>query len=229
MDFSGPGQADFANVQSLNNAFLKHVLRPVGGKHLRQSLSPILEPLMAALTDQQARRLSKVPFLLFSLRERDDMYWNRVFADDPTGDLFAATRPPSDEVGQLVSAALGFLWQLSGNNPYAARVASGASVNWCERLADRTLLCLLQRTAGRGDLLMLRFAENDHLWRKLLVAGISSEQEVRVAAQQCALQTMLTNAQSSDYRSMSAAACSTASPSLQVAEGPRPSRSNKKL
>lgn len=229
MDFSGPEPADFANVQSLNDAFLKHLRRPAAGKQLRQGLSPALQPLLAALTDQQVRRLSKVPFLLFSLRERDDSYWSRVFADDPTGDLFAATQSLADDGGQLVAAALGFLWQLSSSNPYAARVASGASVNWCERLADSTLFCLLQRTVGRGDLLVLRLADNNNLWKKLLAAGISSERDVRLAAQQCALQTMLTTAQSSEYRPVSAAACSAASPTLQVAERPGLSPRGKKL
>jgi hypothetical protein len=229
MNFSGPEPADFANVRSLNAAFLKHLRRPASGKSLRESLSPVLEPMMAALTDLQIRRLADAPFLLFSLRERDDVYWNRLFADDPTADLFTPERSKSDEGGQLVTAALGFLWQLSNSNPYAARVASGASLNWCERLADSTLLCVLQRTSGRRDLLTLRLADNDDLWKKLLVAGISSEREVRMAAQQCALQTMLTSAQSSDYRRLPAAACNAPAPSLQVAEGPESTRRSKKL
>ena len=229
MDFSGPEPADFANVRSLNAAFLKHLRRPASGKSLRESLSPVLEPMMAALTELQIGRLANVPFLLFSLRERDDAYWSSLFADDPTGDLFAPEQSMPDESGQLLAAALGFLWQLSNSNPYAARVACGASLNWCERLADSTLLCVLQRTSGRDDLLVLRFADNDDLWKKLLVAGISSEREVRIAAQQCALQTMLTNAQSSDYRHLPAAACNARAPSIQVADRPESTQRSKKL
>lgn len=219
MDFSGPEAADFANVQSLNTAFLKYLCQPVSGKHLRRQLSPALEPLVAGLTTLQVRRLAEAPFLLFSLRERDDAYWSELFTGDPTRDLFAAAQSPPHDSGQLVAAALGFLWGLSKRNPYAARVTSGASLNWCERLADCTLLQLLQITAGSGDLLVLRLADNDDVWRKLLVAGISSDRDVRAAAQQCALQTMLIYTRSSAYRRVAAAACSVPAPSLRVAEG----------
>jgi hypothetical protein len=229
MEFRGPEPADFANVRSLNRAFLKLICRPTGGKRLRRQLSPLLEPLMAGLTTMQIQRLANAPFLLFSLRELGDVYWSEIFADDPTGDLFTPLGQPSPESGQLIAAALGFLWQLSSGNPYAARVVSGASLSWCERLSDVTFLKLIQCTAGRDDLLVLRHADNDNLWRKLLIAGINSEPEIRTSAHQCALQTMLTTAQSSANRPLSAAACRGPAPTLQVAEGPRPPACRKKL
>ena len=229
MQFRRPEPADFANVHSLNHAFLKHLCQTTGGKCLRRQLSPALEPLMAGHTTMQIQRLAKAPFLLFSLRELDDAYWSDIFADDTTGDLFTPLERPSAECGQLVAAALGFLWQLSARNPYAVRLLSGASLSWCERLSDATLVRLLQRTAGRGDLLVLRLADNNNIWRKLLVAGISSEPEVRAAAQQCALQTMLTNAHSTPYRELPVAACRMPAPSSQVAEGARTPSRRKKL
>ncbi len=228
MEFRGPEPVDFANVHSLNKAFLKHLCRSNDGERLRRQLSPQLEPLVAGLTGLQIRRLAKAPFLLFSLRELDDDYWSDIFADATTGDLFTPHEQPSTESNQLVAAALAFLWQLSTRNPYAVRILSGASVSWCERMSDVTVVGLLQRTSGRGELLTLRLADNDYLWRKLLTAGISSETEVRAAAQQCALQTMLTYAQTTPYRALSAAACRVPVPSIQVAEGPRrPARRKK--
>jgi hypothetical protein len=229
MEFRGPEPADFENVHSLNKAFLKQLCLPIAGKRLCGQLSHALELLIAGLTDLQIRRLAEAPFLLFSLRELDDAYWSEIFADDPTSDLFAPPGQPTPESEQLMAAALGFLWQLSSRNPYAARVVSGASLSWCERLSEVTLFRLLQRTAGRDDLLVLRLADNDNLWKKLLVAGISSEPEVRAAAQQCVLQTLLTNAQSNSYRSLSAAACRVPAPALHVSEGPRIPARRKKL
>jgi hypothetical protein len=229
MEFRGPEPADFANVRSLNKAFLKQLSLPTAGKRFCGQLSLALEPLMAGLTALQIQRLAKAPFLLFSLRELDDVYWTTIFADDPTGDLFTPPGQPAPESEQLIAAALGFLWQLSSRNPYAARVVSGASLSWCERLSEVTLFHLLQRTAGRDDLLILRLADNDNLWRKLLVAGISSEPEVRAAAQHCVLQTMLTNTQNGSYRALSAAACRVPAPALHVAEGPRIPARRKKL
>lgn len=229
MEFSSPEPADFVNVQSLNHAFLKYLRRPGSGERLRQQLPPTLEQLLAGITDLQIRRLAKTPFLLFSLRERDDAYWSGLFSEDKTADLFTPMQSLSDEAGQIVAATLGYLWQLSRRNPYAVRVASGASQNWCEQLSDCTLLYLLQCAAGRSDLLVLRLADNEELWRKLLGAGISSEQDIRVAAQHCALQTMLTDAQGTAYQRLPAAACGARVPSLQVAEGSNPRSRRKKL
>jgi hypothetical protein len=218
MDFSGPEPADFTNVMALNKAFLKYLCRTDSGRNLRRMLSSEIEPLVAALTATQISRLSEAPFLLFSLREFDDACWRELFAHDPNGDLFRVEELPSDECGQIIAAALGFLWRLSSSNPYSARVVSDATLSWCERLAETTLLRLIRCSARRSDLLIPRLADNDDLWRKLLVAGISSEPLVRAAAQQCALQTLLTGAHSSNYQSLPAAACRLPVQVLQVAE-----------
>jgi hypothetical protein len=227
MEFSGPGPADFANVQALNCAFLEHMCEPGAGKSLRCQFSPGVEPLVAGLTGLQIGRLAEAPFLLFSLREFDNDYWSGIFSAGPTGDLFTPDRLPSDKNQQIIAATLGFLWQLASRNPYAARICSGASLNWCEQLADCTLLHILQCCAGRNDLLVPRLVDNADLWRKLLSAGISSEPEIRAAGQQCALQTLLTDPNGSSYRPLRAAACRLPTNSLQVAEAPA-SRSRRK-
>jgi hypothetical protein len=227
MEFSGPEPADFANVRALNYAFLEHLCQPGSGHSLRRQFSPGIEPLVAGLTALQIGRLAEAPFLLFSLHEFDDDYWSGIFLAGPTADLFSPDEFPSDKNQQIIAATLGFLWQLASRNPYAARISSGASLNWCERLADRTLLHILQSCAGRTDLLVPRLVDNSDLWTKLLSAGISSEPEVRAAAQQCVLQTLLTDPNSSSYHPLRAAACRLPPNSLQVAETPA-SRSRRK-
>jgi hypothetical protein len=229
MEFSGPEPTDFTNMQALNRAFLEHLRDAQSGTYLRKAFAPEIEPLVAGLTSLQIRRLSEAPFLLLSLREFDDDCWSEIFVADPTGDLFTAGERPSEQNRQIVAAAIGFLWQLASRNPYAARIASGASLNWCERLADCTLLHILQCAAERSDLLMPRLVNNKDLWRKLMVAGLSSEPQIRAAAHQCALQTLLTVPNTSSYRSMQSAACRIPPNSLQVAERPDSKSRRKKL
>ncbi len=219
MDFSGPQKAEFNNVRSLNQAFLDSLRTSPGTQALLQAFSPKLRPLVAGLTDLQARRLAETPFLLLSLREQDDDFWSVLFADDPTGDLFAVGSGDGRD-NHLAAAALGFLWQLAQRNPYAVRLVSGATTNWCERLGNCTLLHLLQRTADRTDLLRPREAGNSEFWRKLLGPGLSSEPGIRTAAHLSALQSMLTVGRVAQYRDVRAAACKTRSPALRVAEKP---------
>jgi len=71
MDYSGPEPADFANVTSLNHAFLMLLRKPAGGQSLRQKMTARLRPIARDLTDLQLGRLSATPFMLMSLRERD--------------------------------------------------------------------------------------------------------------------------------------------------------------
>ena len=219
MDFSGPQKAEFENVRSLNRAFLSSLRTPHDAIGLRQAFAPKLRPMIEGLTDLQARRLSAAPFLLLSLREQDDDYWSALFAADPNGDLFAS--PSGDGRDRhLAAAALGFLWQLAQHNPYAVRLLSGATVNWCDSLANRTLLSLLERTADRTDLLRPRLSENLVFWRKLLGPGLSSEPTIRTAAHLSALQSMLTIDRVAQYRDIRAAACKIQPPALRVAEKP---------
>jgi len=219
MPFSGPQKAEFNNVRSLNQAFLNRLRTSPDAQMLLQAFSPKLRPLVAGLTDMQLRRLAETPFLLLSLREQDDDYWSVLFADDPTGDLFAVNSGGGHD-RHLVAATLGFLWQLAQHNPYAVRLVSGATINWCDRLANSTLLRLLQRTADRTDLLRPRHSENLDFWRKLLGPGLSSEPGIRTAAHLSALQSMLTINRVAQYRDVRAAACRARLPALRVAEKP---------
>lgn len=219
MDFTGPQKAEFNNVRSLNLEFLNNLRSSPDAAALHQDFAPKLRPLVAGLTDLQARRLSETPFLLLSLRERDDDFWSVIFADDPNKDLFSMSSGDGRD-RHLVTAALGFLWQLAQHNPYAVRLVSGATISWCENLANCTLLRLLQRTADRTDLLRSRHAGNQEFWRKLLGPGLNSDPVIRRAAHLSALQSMLTIDRVAQYRDVRAAACKTRLPALRVAEKP---------
>jgi len=173
--------------------------------------------MIRGLTDLQIERLATTPFLLLSLRERDPDYWSFLGSDAPNADLLSTTRK-AGECGQLAAASLGFLWQLARRNPYAARLVSGATLNWCEQLAECTLFLVLQSTAARGDLLRPRRADDVEFWAKLLGPGLCSEQQVRGAAQLSALQLILTDDPAARYRSLRAAASRTPVPSRFVAE-----------
>jgi hypothetical protein len=217
MDYSGPESADFVNVRSLNVAFLSILRSSADGAMLRRRLPEDLRPAIIGLTDIQLRRLADVPFLLMSLRERDTLVWQQLTAVEATGDLLQK-KPAKDEFGSLLVAGLGFLWQLVRRSPYVARLVSGASPEWCERLADVTLLHLVQNAVTHRDLLLPRFAGQMDIWKKLLAGGTSAERDVRVAAQLSALQFMLTAEPTSRYRNLRAAACAAPVPVLHIAE-----------
>ncbi len=205
MEYRGPTPGDLANIHALNRLFLAGV--SASGRSER----------FAALgadrmTGTEIARLSSAPFLLFSFRERDEEFWQRALGDDVQMDLVDAATPADDKTQQLQGAGLGFLWQLVRRNPYVARIVSGASVSWCERLAEQTLVRLLQRVAKRGDLTRIRFGDNEDVWRRLLSSGIGAGYQARLASQHLALQAMLTHVDATPQRRLAAAACTVSAP-----------------
>ena len=216
MHFSTPEPADLADVQSLNAAFLHGMRADLAGHPLREQLAPSLRPLICGLTELQIVRLASAPFLLLSLREYDDDYWNLLLADEPNRDLFLPGPAAANEFCRISAAALAFLWQLARHNAYAARLVCGATLDWCERLASCSLFSVLQRTADRGDLIHPRLGHDESFWRRLLGAGLSSEHDVRNAAQLCALQVVLTESHIAARGLLPAAACRAQVPTLRV-------------
>lgn len=199
LEYQGLTRDDLANIHALNRSFLKAIAGSAA-----EAFGVIAS---RRLTDPQLLRLAGVPFLLFSLREHDNDYWQRVLADSPQLDLINSGNPPDENIAQLQVAGLGFLWQLVRRNPYAARIVSGASVSWCEQIAGLTLVSLLQSAAARGDLLRMRFPDEEAVWRRLLEDGISPQRQARLASHYSALQALLTRAPELRYSSVSAAAC----------------------
>ena len=217
MSFEGPDKEDYANVVALNQAYLALLRRD---KELCRGLNGCAEPLrqhLVELSQHRIDRLAEAPFLLFSFRERDDRYWTRILQDAGDADLFSSAG--SDDVDTLISAALGFIWQLARRNPYALRLFCGATLYWCERIAELTFYRLLEAVRCSGDVPVLRIAGRNELWRKLLESGVSRHNPVRHAAQLSALQVVLTDpAEKQRSESWSLAARKVMAPGLSVAE-----------
>ena len=216
MDFQGPTPADYDNLRSLNVAFLELVRKD--GRQYLDGLSTDLSRRLQRLSRREVAWLSATPFLLFSFRERDDRLWQKLLNDEKCQDLFAVPTRSTDESGRLVSAGLGFVWQLANHNPFAARLFCGASTHWCEQITERTFFHILAVTGRRSDLLVLRARHDNELWSKLLHAGLSQMALARNAAHISALQYMLTR--QPETAAWQAAACSSRNPALKVAEDP---------
>lgn len=207
MEFPGLSDDDLGNVRALNRRFLDRQRRMHRCEEPCEPTPDRLPELIAALNERQLDRLESTPFLLFSLRERDRDYWDSLLDGDPNRDLFATQRSRDDNGNLLLTASLGFLWHLARRNAYAARVVSGASLSWCERLADETFVSLLARAAQRADIPAPRFHDDAGVWKKLLSAGVSAEASVRRAAHLTAMQTMLTRSAPPTPGRLRAAAC----------------------
>ena len=216
MAFDGPAPVDYRNISALNRAYLSLLQSSRRARRSLNQLSPPLCRRITSLTRHQVDRLSATPFLLLSFRERDDKLWDQILSDQGGRDLF--TRPVADDLDRLQSAGLGFVWQLARQNPYTLRLTCGATLHWCEQIAERTFFGLLAAVAPHPDLLELRRGNDDELWQKLLNNGVSRETEVRTAAHVSALQTLLTRPASSAPRTWAVAACKTKRSGLRVAD-----------
>jgi len=215
MDFSGPEPTDLADVRSINMAYLEFLLA-AAGETQRQKLPARLRPVVAALTQRQMERLAGVPFLLLTLNESDNTYWRDAHEALPTGDLFATNHDPLDPLARIVVSALGFQWQLARRNTYAARLVSGACLEWCEQLAACSLLRVLQCAIDCQRLVAPRQAAHEVFWTRLLGAGLSSADDVRRAAQLSALQIVLSPLHSDPARQWRSAACQASVPVLEL-------------
>lgn len=221
MEYTGPESADLRDVRMLNAAFLEY-LASTDGDRLRRQLPESLRPALAALSQGQIERLSAVPFLLLSLNESDDAYWDRSSSNHPCRDLFTPTANAADPLARIAAAALGFLWQLARNNPYAVRLVCGASLNWCEQLATRSLLHVLETAVEDPGIVAPRLADNRVFWHRLLGAGLSSESVVRRASHLSALQTVQQSFEKTANRRFRSAACYSSTPALYVREKRKP-------
>jgi len=218
MDFQGPEAADLANVHSLNQAYLDELRRHDANASGTVSGIFNVAAELGSLNRAKAALLAQCPFLVFALPEAADSRWTRLFSDDEQADLFGGHARPPESGARLVAATLGFLWELTRRNPYAARLVSGASLDWCERLADSSPVRVFRFAGGEPNLLAPRLALRTEFWTKLLGAGISEDREIRRAAQLCALQTVLTRQPAVHYHRLPAAACLMPAPAMRVAD-----------
>ncbi|NCF25044.1 MAG: hypothetical protein GWP60_10930 [Gammaproteobacteria bacterium] len=207
MQYLGPDRADLANVFMLNRAFIAWQRAKPPEDSCERSLAPDVRARLCALSADQRARLARTPFLLMSVAEDDDARWQPIFAEQRTRDLLQCLQIRDEAASRLAAAVLGFLWQLARRNPYAARLVSGASLNWYEHLADCTLMELFARALDDQALLAPRMADEPDLWNRLLTAGVSDRRQVRLAVRVAALQTLLTRRPARPYRPLAAAAC----------------------
>jgi hypothetical protein len=214
MAFDGPLTADFSNIMPLNQEFLDLVRRDRG---LRRSIAELPESQrhqLKTLDRSESLRLAEAPFLLFSFREHDDVYWERLLSEPRPPELFQGR--VSDDVKTLVSSALSYVWHLAQRDPFTLRLFSGSPLSWCETIADVTLHHLLDAVNRSGDLPTLRFGYHRELWRTLLDGGVSRKTPIRRAAQLSALQVVLSRSQQKTQ--WSRAAKTLRQPSFRVAD-----------
>ena len=219
MHYLGPTAVDLDEVRALNRAFLLLLATDANADQYLRGLADRQRATLLGLSPAQRDRLADAPFLLFSLGVRDSRLWSELTGGGAERGLFnegSATEPPA----RLVSAALGFLWQLARQNPYALRLVSGAAPDWCERLAEMPLIAIIERGCARDDVLRLRESSDTSVWDKLLTDGVARRDTLRRAAQLSALHRMLTGQTVKPSRRWSAAACRSAPPLLSVAEQP---------
>jgi hypothetical protein len=222
MAFGSPEWSDYENVLALNEAWLGLLQTDTRLSEGLRELPERLRGRMTTLSQQQVARLAATPLLLFSFNESDDRYWTRILAGSQERDLFHAH--DSDEVDTLISASLGFIWQLARRNPYSLRLICGATLYWTERIAEQTFLHLLDAVRRTGDMPRVRLGGHSELWNKLLDSGVSRNALARHAAQTSALQAVLTDPPTGRAETWSLAARSARSPTARVAEENEPTQ-----
>ena len=186
MLYQGLSTDDLDNIHALNWCFLKTL--PNAGYSGCGGL------LQRRLSESQQAHLGCAPFLLFSFREKEPDYWKQVLCGDPQLKLLPSEPPLDARTRDLQAAGLSFLWQLSGRNPYAVRIISGAPHSWCEQVAALPVVTFLNRTRLQADMLVPRFRDQAAVWQRLLKGGISPDAKLRAMSHQSALQAMLTRA-----------------------------------
>lgn len=191
MHYRGPQPADFANVRALNSAYVDLLCRALPASRPQlEELPPELQSACRKLTHAARARLAAAPFLLFSLQESDAEFWQRLLAQEATPDLLRDVITDPAETA-IVTAGLGFAWQLAHRDAYTARLLCGASLHWCEQIAEVPLVDLV-RAAALADVLSLRAADDTGLWRVLLIRATCRERALSDAARVSALQRVLT-------------------------------------
>ncbi len=213
MDYAPPDSADLDGVHALNRAFLDRA-----GDRLR----------LGNLDGSARERLARCAFLLFTLADFDAVRWRPVFGGRYAPDLITeAGRPQPADAAIAVSAA-GFLWELSRRRPYAARVVSGATLEWCNELACASPIVLFAFAASEPDLLTPCRRDDNRFWDTLTRVATSDDRAVRSAARLTALQCMLTTGADRLRERLPAAACSMPGPARRSAAEPGVSRSGRR-
>ena len=178
MEYEGLTRDHLANVEALNRGWLR--CWPESGASTGD--------LKGRLRD----RAATAPFLLFSFREQDDDLWSRLLERPHQPDLVDESQQSNDALRAVQFTGLAFIWSLARRNPYAARIITGASSRWCERITSVTLMRVLERTSGRS-LIRPRLETTSLMHKEFAQIG--------------AFQSMLTTGQPASNGRLKAAAC----------------------
>jgi hypothetical protein len=217
MEYEGPEPADLANVEALNRAFLRW-LRTRAKRRAADDRVAALARRISALKECEIERLSRAPFLLMTVGERDERRWQEVFGNRANVDLLDTDYSPDRVEGRIVMATVGFLWHLARRNPYAARLVSGTSLEWCDQLARQPIAALFDQIEALAPP-MPRLADDGDFWRKLLNAGTSVRKDIRLAARLSALQTVITRSAARTTRGpLAVAACEMPPVSMRLSD-----------
>ncbi len=191
MEFSAPADIDFDDTFELNVSFLRLLRRHTVAARLLGSPADPTVLKLASLSAAQLRRLARCPFLLCCCREHDIEFWGALLAVEADNDLFRGAANVSAEESRIISATLGFAWQLARTNPFAARMVCGASTAWCEEIAAQPLIRVVTAAAQLPDVLSLRCATDKSFWSRLLTHGLDKDPATRRAARLTALNSIL--------------------------------------
>lgn len=202
MLYPSPEPADIEEIRALNTEFLS-----VCGR--LRSPEPALARLAALGPDEQVS-LARVPFLIFSLEERQDALWQRLFDGNP--DLLDA---PTDPAWMpITTAAIAFLWQLARRAQHDVRLFTGCSHAWCQRLATYRLMPVTNNALSLGIRPQPRFADDDAWWDRLLDACTTPESAVHDAGKMMAMQRLLLMTRSVEAPAIAARRIETVSRSI---------------
>lgn len=189
MPYDSPTEVDLAEVYALNSAFLALLKARSICDRVAPGLAQSARQRLGALDEAESARLARAPFLLLSLRESDSGYWDGTPGDPGAYDLFDAAEQVA--LGRLTAAALAYVWQLSRQNPYTLRLICCATLHWCERIAEQSLVDVLDRAGERESLLELRANDEGEVWDRLLRGGTDPRDAVRRCTHRSVLQALL--------------------------------------
>ena len=212
MDFSGPDELDFEDIFELNVDFLRLLRNHSVAARLLAEPADTIAAKLRSLGDRQIRRLAQCPFLLCCCREDDIDFWLSALSVNPDQDLFVSGESVSNDESRLISATLGFSWQLVRRNPFTARLVCGASTAWCDEIAAQPLVRLVNAGSAVPQVLSLRLPMDKAFWSRLLSHGLHDDPATRRAARLTALHSILLRPRSSVR--LAAAARHTNVPSL---------------
>ena len=216
MQYASPGVAELENVAALNRCFVELV----AGQSRPPTVSEPLQCALAGLSAPERRRISRLPFLLFTLGGYEPGLWRQCEAS-PQRDLLKDSSPMPVLEWRLVASTLSLLWILARDNRYSARLVAGAVDEWYSLVGARPIVHVLEFAAGFDHLVVPRLPNERAFWRRLIASCRLPARKSREAARLAAFQRVLTEPDGEGAPRLAAAACRRADASKRFAESLR--------